>query len=167
MSSVDRIAKLESRRVASLRRYLLRGDRNFRRPQRNVSVCLSGMIGAKSGVHFSLLSLMEELLLLPGHSLSALPLRTKERKPKGSSKEETGCEVREARERIDVPSGYATFRRVWIEKGCGSCWRLLSGPHFKTWNSHEPSFGSWIMVTCDADFSSRLLSPHTVHCTYT
>ena len=41
----------------------------------SVSVYLSGMIGAKSGVHLSLLSLMEELLPPPKHSLSALSLR--------------------------------------------------------------------------------------------
>lgn len=77
----------------------------------NVSMCLSGMIGVKSGVHLSLLSLMEELLLPPNHSLSALSLRTKERKAKESPKGAAGG-AKEAEERIDASTGYATFRRV-------------------------------------------------------
>lgn len=71
-------------------RYLLLVDRNFGwTTKRRVSVCLSGMIGAKSGVHLSLLSLMEELALPPGHSLScSCPYTRGRRKTKREGRKE-------------------------------------------------------------------------------
>ena len=61
----------------------------------SVNVYLSGMIGAKSGVHLSLLSLMEELLPPPKHSLCrALSLRREreegERKPERECRGQSG-----------------------------------------------------------------------------
>ena len=78
-------------------RYLLLVDRNFGwTTKRRVSVCLSGMIGAESGVHLSLLSLMEELALPPGRPLTLVLLSLHERTEK---KSEEGMEGRKGKRR--------------------------------------------------------------------
>lgn len=69
-------------------------------------MCLSGMIGWEDGggepsVHLSLLSLMEELLPPPGHSLS---VRLYVRK-KGASLEEKGKEARRRRDTLVARKG--------------------------------------------------------------
>lgn len=111
--------------------------------------------GPEPSVHLSLLSLMEELLLPPEHSLSSPPSRTEERsKSRGERKEgatetrqirgekrrrkgklEEWCgkkeqnrkreEEKEKKAGIDVRSGYATS--PWVQIGrCGPCRQLLS-----------------------------------------
>lgn len=51
--------------------------------------------GPEPSVHLSLLSLMEELLLPPEHSLSSPPLRTEERSESREEREEGATETRD------------------------------------------------------------------------
>lgn len=97
--------------------------------------------------------------------------RARKKKREQRTEKRSGTEVEDRM----YASGYATSSWVRIER-CGLCQQLLSGPHFKTWNSPTILYGSVRGEQCRhvtrifqsdsplcAEEISVVVSPHLKH----